>query len=79
MSETITRNINLGYSITGVSNPDKYHILFENVGNTNAAIYAQGTKVFDKSEIPNGTINGADLFGNSIFYGKSTTAASTVV
>ena len=30
MSETITRNINLGYSITGVSNPDKYHILFEN-------------------------------------------------
>ena len=78
MSETITRNINLGYSITGVSNPDKYHILFENVGNTNAAIYAQGTKVFDKSEIPNGTINGADLFGNNIFYGKSTSAASTV-
>ena len=51
MSETITRNINLGYSITGVSNPDKYHVLFENVGNTNAAIYAQGTKVFDNQNV----------------------------
>ena len=47
MSTSIQKGIKLGYSTANVSNRTFYHILFENVGKDNAAIYAQGIKVYD--------------------------------
>ena len=53
MSTSIQKGIKLGYSTANVSNRTFYHILFENVGKDNAAIYAQGIKVYDNQKLTN--------------------------